>query len=172
MIVFYSVSGGPFGIEEAVRAGGAFYTLIGLLVLPLVWSIPEALVTAELGSAFPEASGEVAWVEAAFGKKAAWMSGYLTWVAGVTDNSIYPCLFLAYFLQVMSLDVNEIDPFIRFGLIATLAIVLGYINWSGLPVVGELSVSICILSMSPFLLFCIFSITKIEPSNWLRMPET
>jgi amino acid transporter len=171
VIVFYSVSGGPFGIEEAVRAGGAFYTLAGLLLLPLVWSIPEALITAELGSAFPEASGEVAWVEAAFGKKAAWMSGYLTWVSGVTDNSIYPCLFLAYLLRVLSLDINEIDPFIRFGMIATLAIVLGYVNWSGLPVVGELSVSICILSMSPFLLFCIFSFTKIDPSNWMRMPE-
>jgi len=88
VIIFYSVSGGPFGIEDSVRAGGAFYTLIGLLVLPFVWSIPEALVTAELGSAFPEAAGEVAWVETAFGTKAAWMSGYLTWVAGVTDNGM------------------------------------------------------------------------------------
>ena len=172
VIVFYSVSGGPFGIEESVRAGGKFYTLLGLLVLPLFWSVPEALMTAELGAAFPEASGEVAWVEKAFGVKAAWMSGYLTWVAGVTDNAIYPVLFMQYLLQVVSLDLDAINPLVRFALIASLAILLGYINWSGLPVVGELSVSICVLSMSPFVLFCIFSVTKIDTRNWLRMPSS
>jgi len=38
---------------------------MGLLVFFLVWGIPEALVTAELGTMFPEDSGYVAWVTAA-----------------------------------------------------------------------------------------------------------
>jgi hypothetical protein len=41
VIVFYSVSGGPFGIEETVRSAGNFYTLLGFLIFPFVWSIPE-----------------------------------------------------------------------------------------------------------------------------------
>jgi hypothetical protein len=55
--VFYKVSGGPFGCEPAVRAAGPFYALAGFVIFPLIWSIPEAMITAELGSAFPEPSG-------------------------------------------------------------------------------------------------------------------
>ena len=84
ILVFYNVSGGPFGIETSVRAGGNLFALLGFLVLPLVWSVPEACMTAELGTMFPEASGGVAWVEEAFGEKAGWMSGYLGWIAGGT----------------------------------------------------------------------------------------
>lgn len=54
-LIFFSVSGGPFGFEEAVDAGGSAWVLIGCLLVPLLWSVPEALMTAELSSAFPEA---------------------------------------------------------------------------------------------------------------------
>jgi hypothetical protein len=84
VLVFYNVSGGPFGLETTVRAGGFFYALLGFLVFPFVWSLQEALMTAELGTTFVEASGGVAWVEEAFGPGAGWMSGYLGWIAGAT----------------------------------------------------------------------------------------
>ena len=57
VLVFYNVSGGPFGMEGSVRSGGPFFAILGFLLFPLVWSIPEALVTAELGTAYPEPSG-------------------------------------------------------------------------------------------------------------------
>ena len=66
-LIFYDVSGGPFGIEDAVSSGAPLLALIGFIVLPLAWSVPEALVTAELATTFPENSGFVAWVTAAFG---------------------------------------------------------------------------------------------------------
>lgn len=53
--------------QDAVRAAGPLLTIIGFVVFPLLWSIPEALITAELATAFPENSGYVAWVTAAFG---------------------------------------------------------------------------------------------------------
>lgn len=59
-LIFYEVSGGPFGIEGAVGAGGPLLALLGFAALPFVWSVPEALLTAELAVAFPENSG---WVE-------------------------------------------------------------------------------------------------------------
>jgi hypothetical protein len=93
VLVFYNVSGGPFGVETTVRAGGFFYALLGFLVFPFVWSLQEALMTAELGTTFVEASGGVAWVEEAFGPGAGWMSGYLGWIAGATGTrrSFYMC---------------------------------------------------------------------------------
>jgi amino acid transporter len=44
----------------------------------------QALLTAELGTTFPEAGAGVAWVEEAFGPSAGWMCGYLGWIAGGT----------------------------------------------------------------------------------------
>ena len=84
VLIFYNVSGGPFGIETTVRAGGNFYAILGFLVMPFVWSLQEALMTAELGTTFPEASGSVAWVEEAFGHSTGWMAGYLSWISGAT----------------------------------------------------------------------------------------
>jgi hypothetical protein len=88
VLIFYNVSGGPFGVETTVRAGGFFYALLGFLVFPFIWSLQEALMTAELGTAFVEASGGVAWVEEAFGPGAGWMSGYLGWIAGATGKRV------------------------------------------------------------------------------------
>jgi hypothetical protein len=44
-IVFYSVAGTPAGAEYVVVGGGPMLTIIGFLLMPLVWSIPEALVS-------------------------------------------------------------------------------------------------------------------------------
>lgn len=56
VLVFYKVSGGPFGCEPSVKAAGPFYALLGFLIFPFCWCCQEALITAELGSAFPEPS--------------------------------------------------------------------------------------------------------------------
>lgn len=53
-LIFYSVSGGPLGSEIAVKAAGPAIALFGFLVMPLVWSLPEAAMTAELSIAYPE----------------------------------------------------------------------------------------------------------------------
>ena len=96
--MYFTVSGGPFGTESAVAHAGALYTLLGFTLFPLLWSVPEALITAELATAYPEASGCVAWVTEAFGDRPGIANGYLTWLSGVADNSLYPALFLEYAL--------------------------------------------------------------------------
>ena len=40
-LVFFNVSGGPFGSEGLVSAAGPALALLGLLVFPLIWSAPE-----------------------------------------------------------------------------------------------------------------------------------
>lgn len=66
VMVFYKVSGGPFGCEPTVRAAGPFYALVGFIVFPILWSIPEAFITAELGSAYPEPSGRTYYCTSSF----------------------------------------------------------------------------------------------------------
>ena len=176
VIIFYNVSGGPFGIEQAVRAGGNFYAIMGFLLAPFIWSIPEALMTAELGSLFPEASGSIAWLEEAFGKKAGLVNGYFCWISGVTDNAIYPALFMQYVVSVMSgltehekHDLNS--PFVRIPMVTIISLVLAAVNYSGLEIVGTSSVVICIISMSPFIILSIIGLPKIDPQRWFEMPD-
>lgn len=61
-LIYYTSSGGPFGIEPIVGSVGPLLSIAGYLIFPLVWSVPEGLMTAELSSAFPECAGSVAWV--------------------------------------------------------------------------------------------------------------
>uniref|UniRef100_A0A7S2NXX5 Amino acid permease/ SLC12A domain-containing protein n=1 Tax=Leptocylindrus danicus TaxID=163516 RepID=A0A7S2NXX5_9STRA len=189
ILVFYSVSGGPFGIENAVLYGGAYYSIIGFLVLPILWSFPEALVTAELGSAFPEAGGSVAWVQEAFGPRWGLFGGYLAWVSGATDNAIYPALFLGYLVTSLNSDSDgdadadadgsSTDPEVvsddefnmwRFLLLSSISVVLAVLNYRGLDFVGSMSIVISLLSMSPFIIMCFVGMWKVDPSRWFQRP--
>ncbi|GAX25254.1 hypothetical protein FisN_5Lh336 [Fistulifera solaris] len=177
VIVFYNVSGGPFGVEASVRSAGNFYTLLGFLIMPFLWSLQEAAITAELGAAFPESSGGVAWVEEAFGSMAGWISGYLNWIAGATDNAIYPVLFLDYVVEVLQpvdSDAPEAGgvrhPVIRFCLLSSISISLAYVNYLGLDVVGKMAIAICFVAMSPFMILTIVGAFKVDPSRWFQMP--
>ena len=81
VLTFYAVSGGPYAIEPMISSAGNMYSLLGLLLFPLVWCLPEALITCELSTTFPDTfSGFVGWVETAFGNRAGQCVGYLTWI--------------------------------------------------------------------------------------------
>jgi len=164
---------GPFGVEEAVMAGGAFYTLVFFLVIPFIWSWQESQITAELSCAFPSAAGGVLWCEVAFGPYAGWLNGILSWVSGATDNAIYPVLFLDYLVRVLPTSVEDeekLHPIYRFCLLASIAILMGYMNWRGLELVGNASIVVCIVAMSPFLVLTLLSIPTIDTSRWFAKP--
>ncbi|KAG1362774.1 polyamine transporter RMV1 [Cocos nucifera] len=100
-LIFYEVSGGPSGMEDGVRAAGPLLAILGFVIFPFLWSIPEALITAEMGTMFPENGG------------------------GVIDNALYPLLFLDHLKGLamvgwvaVFLGVFSILPFIIMGLMA------------------------------------------------------
>jgi len=66
-LIFYEVSGGPFGVKDTVHAAGPLLALLGFLVFVVIWSVPEALITAEMGTMFLENSGYVVWVSSTLG---------------------------------------------------------------------------------------------------------
>lgn len=86
------------------------------------------------------------------------------------DNAIYPVLFLDYLFQVFGNQSEDINPVARFVLLSATSICLAYINWRGLPMVGKMSVGICLVAMSPFLILVMVGSFKCEPSRWFKMP--
>ncbi|TVU03819.1 hypothetical protein EJB05_50628, partial [Eragrostis curvula] len=166
-LIFYDVSGGPFGIEDSVRAGGgALLPILGFLILPVLWSLPEALVTAELASAFPTNAGYVAWVSAAFGPAAAFLVGFTKWASGTLDNALYPVLFLDY---LRSGGLAPLSPPLRSLAVVALTAALTYLNYRGLHLVGLSALALTAFSLSPFVALTALAVPKIRPSRWLAV---
>nr|XP_043628161.1 probable polyamine transporter At1g31830 isoform X2 [Erigeron canadensis] len=158
-LIFYEVSGGPFGIEDSVKAAGPLLALVGFLVFPFIWSVPEALITAEMGTMFPEDGGYVVWVSSALGPYWGFQQGWMKWLSGVIDNALYPVLFLDY------LALGEGYP--RILAVIALTIALTYMNFRGMAIVGWVAVALGVFSILPFIVMGLISIPKIEPSRWL-----
>jgi amino acid transporter len=176
VLAFYSVSGGPFGFENVVRAGGPYYALMGFSLF-FVWAIPEALVTIEMSIALPESSGSVAWVEASFGPKWAFMKGWLSTLSGIADNSLYPILFIDCFIQLV-IDTSDSgenplkgNKLFKYILTTTLTLILTFLNYRGLDVIGKVAIFICIFSLAPFVMFCLIGVFNLDPTRWLIEPE-
>lgn len=183
ILAFYSVNGGAFGIEDIVRAGGPFYALCGFSLM-IVWAVPEALITAELSTALPDASGSVAWVDAAFGEFWAFQKGWLSWLSGISDNALYPILFFDCLLSFLRANQSsQFDDSIsvdspltlwltdhRMSLILFITLTLTALNYRGLDVVGNVVMFICFCALFPFLLFVICGLPSVEPSRWLISP--
>nr|DAD41468.1 TPA_asm: hypothetical protein HUJ06_015790 [Nelumbo nucifera] len=164
-LIFYEVSGGPFGIEDSVRAGGGpLLSLLGFLVFPLIWSIPEALITAELATSFPENGGYVLWISAAFGPFWGFQEGFWKWFSGVMDNALYPVLFLDYLKHSFPI-FNHLAA--RVPALLGITVSLTYLNYRGLNIVGFSAVALAIFSLSPFLVMGFLAIPRIKPKKWL-----
>jgi len=100
-IMFFTTSGGAFTTETLVHEVGPGMALLILLLVPLVYSIPEVLIVGELASMLPLEGGYYRWVQRAFGPFWAFQNGWLTWMYSLVDMAIYPVLFdqyLAYFV--------------------------------------------------------------------------
>ena len=55
VVGFFWVHGGIYGNEAMLMAGPPLYVFIMLGVVPFIYSLPIALIVAELSTAFPEA---------------------------------------------------------------------------------------------------------------------
>ncbi|KAH7405608.1 hypothetical protein KP509_15G077700 [Ceratopteris richardii] len=163
-LIFYEVSGGPFGIEDSVKAGGPLLAILGFLVFPLIWSIPEALITAELGTMFPENGGYVIWITEAFGPFWGFQQGWWKWLSGVIDNGLYPVLFLDYLKAVVP-AVAE-GP-VRVVSILAITAALTYLNYRGLSIVGWLAVAVGVFSLLPFGVMAILAVPRLDFARWL-----
>lgn len=163
-LIFYEVSGGPFGVEDSVKAAGPLLALLGFLLFPLIWSIPEALITAEMGTMFPENAGYVVWVSSALGPYWGFQQGWMKWLSGVIDNALYPVLLLDYMKSSIP-ALGEGWPRILAVLILTVA--LTYMNYRGLTIVGWIAVFLGVFSLLPFVFMGFLAIPKLEPSRWL-----
>ena len=161
-ILYFSTSGGAYTTESLVREVGPALALLMLVVVPLVYSIPEILIVGELASMLPHEGGYYRWVHRAFGPFWAFQNGWLTWMYSLVDMAIYPKLFvtyLAYFWPTM-------PPAGIWG--AGLAVIWGAtaLNLRGAARVGRSSIAAGVFIIAGFLALSLAALANASHLPW------
>src|ERR1700758_144627 len=105
-VMYLVVSGGAYGLEDAVRLAGPRLTLLLCLIVPLTLSLPTALMAAELTALMPVEGGFYFWVKEALGPVAGFAEAYLTILYTAVDTAIYPVLFVTYITSLFPMSAT------------------------------------------------------------------
>ena len=154
---YFMVSGGPYGIEDILGGAGYGWAIAILLVLPILWSLPTALMIGELASAIPAEGGFYIWVRRALGPFWGYQESWLSLSASIFDMALYPAIFVLY--------LSKFSPGLTAGWKGyawSLAVVVLCSLWNlrGAPAVGEDSVWLFVLLLSPFAIFVVLGLWK------------
>jgi amino acid transporter len=144
--MFFTVSGGPFGLEGLVGAVGPGVALLLLFATPLLYSVPEALLIGEIASMLPAEGGYYQWVKRAFGRGWGFWNGWLSWVYSLIDMAIYPVLFLQY----LRFFLPQLSRFEAWGVALVLIWGATWLNLRGTRAVGTASGWFLAIVLAPF----------------------
>jgi amino acid transporter len=158
---YFIVAGWPFGLEEIVSKSGYAGAILILLITPVVWSLPTALMVSELASAIPAEGGYYVWVTRAMGPFWGFQEAWLSFVGNMFDVALYPTLFISYLGHFAPAATAGGRGFwIGTALIAAAAL----LNLFGVKVVGESSIAFNALLLSPFAVLTVYALLHRAPT--------
>jgi amino acid transporter len=153
---YFMVAGGPYGLEEIVSKTGYLWTLLILLITPLLWSLPTAIMVSELATAIPEEGGFYIWVKRGLGNFWGFQETWLTLAGSLFEMALYPNLCIAY--------IGRFAPDLvagHRGLILGFAMIILCIAWNifGVKAVGDGSVWLNVALLSPFIVLIVLALS-------------
>lgn len=149
-VIFFTVSGGPYGLEPLLTYAGKNGALLLLVLTPILFDIPTIFTVLELNSMMPVTGGYYQWVKRALGLRMAFYEGWWTWLYTFVDLAIYPVLFItyaAYFFPGVEVYKIPICLFIIWS--------SALLNILGIVPVGRISMALSALVITPFILLCV-----------------
>jgi amino acid transporter len=148
------VSGGTYGTEDIVHGAGYGRAILILLLTPILWSLPTALMIGELSSALPAEGGYYAWVRRAMGDFWGFQEAWLSLVASIFDMAIYPTLFVLYLDRMFPWFAEG-----HRGWLVGLAVVIAcaLLNIAGVKVVSTTSLWLFFALSAPFVAMIILA---------------
>ena len=161
-ILYFCTSGGAFTTETLVMSVGPGLALSILVLVPLVYSLPEVLIVGELASMLPVEGGYYRWVQRAFGPFWAFQNGWLTWMYSLVDMAIYPKLFVTY----LSYFVPHLSPALVWTIGLFVIWVPTVLNLMGSRRVGGGSVLAGLFVVGAFLAIAIVAATHASHAPW------
>jgi amino acid transporter len=95
-------------------------------------------------------------------------------LSGVADNSLYPMLFIDTFVSLVHGEGEKTvldNGLPRMATTVVIAVLLTYFNYRGLDVVGRATIIISVLTVLPFVVFCLVGAAQVDIANWAVTPE-
>ena len=152
---YFMVAGGPYGLEDIVQKTGYAATLLILVITPLLWSLPTAMMVSELATAIPEEGGFYIWVRRGMGRFWGFQETWLTLAGSVFEMALYPNLCISYIGQFMpALVAGHRGPILGFAMIA----ICTAWNVLGVRSVGEGSVWLNVALLAPFVALTVLAL--------------
>jgi amino acid transporter len=161
-VMFFNVSGGAFTTESLIVSVGPAAGLLILILVPLLWSLPETLIIGELASMLPEEGGYYRWVYHAFGPFWAFQNGWWTWMYSLVDMAIYPVLFNQY----LSFFVPGLSTAVQWVVSLAVIWIATAINLRGAGRVGLVSLVSGGFILAVFLMVSIASLPHVTHLPW------
>ena len=162
-VLFFNVSGGPYGIEDTVAVFGPGLVLLLLILTPLVWSVPVSLAMSELASVLPEEGGYVAWVRRAFGPFWGFQVGWWSWVNSFVDVAVFPALFVDY----LRFWWPDMSPHERAAVAIVFVWTLTVLNLVGVRITGWSAAVVGLAVLVPVAVFTAAAAAHARQAPWL-----
>ncbi len=145
---YFMVAGGPYGLEQLIQTSGYKLGLLIVLLVPLVWSLPTALMVGELSAAIPCDGGFYIWVQRALGRFWGFQESWLSLMSSAFDLASYPTLFVLSLGQLWPPATQGYN-----GVMIATGILVACVLWNlfGAKAVGDGSVLLGVLLLSPFI---------------------
>lgn len=166
-IIFFTVTGGPYGFEDAVGSGGPTLMFLFLFIVPIIWSTPLALMTAELSCMIPETGGHIFWVYRAFGPFWSFLNGVFTLACSIFDTALFPAMFVDYLGYVIYGSWIGIPTVWSLVLKVILVVGATLVNIRGVGIVGTTSLFFFAAVMLPFLFLTLWGLPRLN-FNWVH----
>jgi amino acid transporter len=151
--IYFLVAGGPFGLEDIVSKSGYTGAILILLITPVIWAIPTALMVSELSSALPDQGGYYVWVKRGMGRFWGFQEAWLSLAGSVFDVALYPVLFVSY--------LGHLAPWMTAGgrgTVLAVALVAAAAAWNlmGAKSVGDNCVVMGLVMLAPFAVLTVY----------------
>jgi amino acid transporter len=144
-VLFAYCAGGPFELESMISTSGPGLGLTFLLVVPVLFSVPIALATAEMTTLMPVEGGFYRWSRAALGDFWGFQCGWWNWTGTFLMSASYGvgmADYLEYWFPVHSKFEHWAVAFIFLSLV-------GALNVLGIHVVGKLTLILLLIMSVP-----------------------
>ena len=164
-VVFFTVSGGPYGLEPLLGYANQNTALLLLLLTPLCWDVPAIFAVLELNSMMPITGGYYRWVKYALGNRWGFYEGWWTWLYTFVDLAIYPVLFVTY----LGYFVPDISAYQQYFICLIFIWASAGLNILGIVPVGRVSLILGAVVLTPFII--LFSIAIFHHTGGLALPS-